>query len=405
MRRCIALLGLLAAAWAGLEPAAAQVGTPPMLRGEVERGGAPMPGIEVILHRISMAEAGEIDTVPSAADGGFSFRLPTLPTAEADGDVYFASVRHQGIVYFGRPVARAAQLDSLYLITVHDTASAPLQGAALPVAMRYIVAEASGASADGTATGPWRVTDLFEVANEGDLTLVAAGAEGITWRHPLPAGISGVQVGGGDLSPDAARTEGGVLQLAGPIPPGQRQFILRYEVDDLDGFVVPLTPDTRQVELLVAEPAPDLSASGLQAVESVEVQPGLRFRRYVGSFAEGGDVRITLEAPARGLPLRELAVVLALLLTGAGLWAALRGTAPTSRGASAAADPIRAQGAAPTAAPTAALDTAAQRRQLMLEVVQIDERLEALHSESTRSERAELERRRETLITRIRNLG
>jgi hypothetical protein len=265
--------------------------------------------------------------------------------------------------------------------------------------MRYIVAEASGASADGTATGPWRITDLFEVANEGDVTLVAAGAEGVTWRHPLPDGIAGIQVGGGDLSPDAAQTDGGVLRLAGPIPPGQRQFILRYEVADLDGFVVPLTPDTRQVELLVAEPAPDLSASGLEAVESVEVQPGLRFRRYVGSSAEGGEVRITLEAPARGLPLRELAVVLALLLTGAGLWAALRGTAPG------AADGAAAAGPGPTTVPGAGLDTATQRRQLMLEVVQIDERLEALHSESTRSERAELERRRETLITRIRNLG
>ena len=84
----------------------------------------------------------------------------------------------------------------------------------------------------------------------------------------------------------------GILALTGPIPPGQRQFVLRYEVDVLDGLDIPLSSGTRTVEFLVREPAPLLEIEGLPGVETVEMQPGVTFRRYAGDAPASGLIRL-----------------------------------------------------------------------------------------------------------------
>lgn len=374
-----------------LTQAQAQAQTPTTaaaeLRGRVERVGEPLAGVGVVLHRIARDQAGEIDTVAAGPQGDFTFVLPSLPTPEAEGDVYFASVRHQGILYFGSAISRVEQLDTIYAIEAFDTIQAPAEGSALPVAVRYLVAEPAGPEGAG-----WRVTDLFEVANEGDRTLVAAGDTGLTWTHPLPAGVTQLQIGGGDLSPDAAQTVDGRLELSGPIPPGQRQFIVRYEVPDLAEFVVPLAPGTREVEMLLAEPSPAEEVVGLAAVETIEVQPGLSFRRYTGQFERGGVLRLVLTEAPREWPLRQLVVGLGFLLAVVGLWAALRTSAPgdaalTGSATGAAASGASAPGASPTGRsgddePRDGARPGESRRdhrnRLLLEIARIDDELESL---------------------------
>jgi hypothetical protein len=382
------------------------------LEGQVVRVGEPLAGVPVVLHRIARDQAGEIDTVAAGPRGDFRFSLPSVPTPEAEGDVYFASVRYQGILYFGAAVSRPEQLDSLYAIEVFDTTEAPPEGAALPVAVRYLVAEPAGPDGAG-----WRVTDLFEVANEGDRTLVAASDSGVTWAHPLPSGIAQIQVGGGDLSPDAARTVDGRLELSGPIPPGQRQFILRYEVPDLAAFEVPLAAGTREVEMLLAEPSPAEEVVGLSAVETIEVQPGLSFRRYTGQFEQGGVLRLVLTEPPGEWPLRQLVVVLGLLLAVVGLWAALRtsaspGGSPAggeSVGTSAPSMP-GAAGSSGSAEP-AGESRMDRRRLLLLEIARIDEALEALESVEAGAPQPDaahvqaLRERRSELLHQVQQLG
>lgn len=375
-----AILGLLCVGLALPAAGGAQEEARPELGGQATRGGAPFPGAEVILHRVSAVEAGEIDTVTAGPDGRFRFALPSVPREDQEGDIYFASVRHQGIVYFGRAVSRAIQLDSLYAIQAYDTLTAPATGALLPVATRYIIAEEG-------PTG-WLMTDLFEIAHEGDRTFVAA-AGGATWRHPLPAGLRDPQVGAADVSSDAAQVQDGALVLSGPISPGVRQFILRYEVDTLDGLVIPLAPDTRVVEFLVREPAPDLEVDGVPGVETVEMQPGVTFRRYAGEAPSSGALRVTAADPPARLPMEWVAVVLAILLGAAGLFAVGRGGGAAA--GSAASD------AWAEAVPGD--DGADERGRLLLEVARIDQRLEAESLEA--AERAELAARRAELVARL----
>jgi hypothetical protein len=391
VRSAAALLAVPALLVAGVAPTSvsAQVVAEPRLYGEVLRGGAPLPDVDVILHRVSIDQAGEIDTVQAGPRGDFTFRLPSVPTSEQEGDVYFASVRHDGVLYFGPAVSRAVQLDSAYTVQVYDTVTAHTSGAQLPLAVRYLVAEESPEG--------WQITDLFEVLNESDQTFVAA-PDGITFQHPLPTGITNVQVGGGDVSQAGATTRDGVLRLAGPIPPGQRQFVLRYTVPALDGFTVPVRPSTREVEFLVGEPAPDMEVAGLDALESVSMSPDVSYRRYAGSGPATGQITISmLEAPTE-LPLRELAVGLAFLLAAAGVWAAMRGQGgprPAPAGGGSVA------GVPPVGEPDPIFVD--ERRKLMIEVARIDDRLESGQVEGREAER--LRTRRRTLLTRIRNLG
>lgn len=357
----------------GAGGAPAQEEARPVLDGAVTRSGEPFPGAEVILHRVSAVEAGEIDTVSAGPGGEFRFALPSVPREDQDGDIYFASVRHEGIVYFGRAVSRAVQLDSVYAIEAYDTLTAPVAGVPMPVSTRYVIAEEGP---DG-----WSLTDLFEISHEGDRTYVPA-PDGATWRHPLPAGLRDPQVGGGDVSPDAARVENGEVVLSGPISPGVRQFVIRYQVDALDGLEIPLAVGTRTVELLVREPAPNMEVEGLPGVETIEMQPGMTFRRYAGEAPAAGRLRITAAPPPARLPVEWVAVILALLLAVAGLWAVGR----------------RGGGAAPAAEPLPGDPVGADeaRDRLLLEVARIDQRLDA--GDVDGEERVRLTARRAELV-------
>ena len=347
-------------------PVHAQEEARPELRGEVTRGTEILPGVSVILHRVSATQAGEIDTVQADPQGRFQFSLPTVPREDQEGDIYFASVRHDGILYFGTAVSRAIQLDSVYRIRAFDTLVAPPSGVPLPVGVRYLIAEGS--------PGGHQITDLFEIHHEGDQTYVAAPDGGLTWTHPLPPTSTNHQVGGGDVSGDAAVVTDGVLQLSGPISPGVRTFIMRYEVPSLDGLEVPLASGTRVAELLVREPVPELDVEGLTAVETVEMQPGMRFRRYAADPPTVDRIRVAAGDPPARIPVEWLAVGLGLLLAVAGLYA-------VGKGGAGSPSPLPVGGGAP-------LDPADVRNRLLLEIARIDQRLE--EPDLTTEERARL---------------
>ena len=82
-------------------------------------------------------ESGPVDSVVTARDGGFRFRLPRVPDPAANPEIWFASVRHQGVNYFGDPIQLAVHLDSVQTIRVFDSETAPQEGAALPITARY----------------------------------------------------------------------------------------------------------------------------------------------------------------------------------------------------------------------------------------------------------------------------
>lgn len=380
-RAATAIAGLLSLA----VPTAAQVEATPVLSGLVLRAGEPLGGVPVVLHRVDAVDAGSLDTLLAAVDGTFAFDLPTVPDPGGRGEVYFASVDHQGVLYFGPPVATAAELDPLYRIEVFDTLTAPPGGADLDVAVRYLLVD--------PVEGGWTVTDLVEIVVPEGRTLVPADSAAATWRYRLPAGIGEPQVGGGDVAPVSTSFVGDTLAVSMPLTPGPRQVVLRYTLDSL-ALELPLPGATGELEVLVREPIPDLELSGLVAVEPVELEPGVFYRRYaaaqlrdsVVSFRAGEGV-----AGSGGVPVEVLVVLLGLGLAGVGIWAVRAG--PAAR-----REPLEAGGPPTRAEPSASRVAGDERQRILLRIARIDERLDGLPEGD---ERERLAREREDLLSRL----
>lgn len=361
----------------GLPPAGrltAQVPADPVLRGRVLLGDSPVGAGTVILHRVATDTQGEVDSTRVAPDGSFAIRLPAVPDPKRS-EVYFASVRHAGILYFGKAITLPVQLDSLYEIQTYDTAAAPAGGASLTVLERSVFLEIG-------EDGRWRATDLFEIRNDGSRTLVAPEG-GVVWRHPLPERASDAEVRRSDVLSGGAEIKDGELVVTAPVPPGERLFVVGYAVPD-PFLVIPIPVRTEVLEVLVQEPAPDLEAAGLQRGPQVELEPGRTFRRLTGAAPAGTVVRLTEGRGPAEPPVRWTAVILAMVLTAVALWAVRWG------GAQAAS---RAAGA-----------PARDRRSLVLEIARLDEAFASSSSPSA-EEREAYEARRRDLIRRLSTLG
>lgn len=291
-----------------------------VISGEVRIGSEPADSGTVVLHRVSTLFSGEVDSVAVRGDGRFEFVIPGPRDALGD-DVYFASMRYQGILYFGGTVSAAADTADAYLIRAYPTAGAG-PGTRLPVRVRNTFLEPS-------APGPgWTATDLFEIRNTGATTIVAS-EEGATWSHPLPPGATDFAVGQSDLSPDAASFSGGVVHVSAPVPPGERVYLFRYRIP-VDEFELPLESGTASMELLFLEPAGELTVNGLASVGPLDME-GATYRRFAGRDLAGTVVTVARGeplGPSASIPL--VAVLLALALTVAGSILALRKPRRTS---------------------------------------------------------------------------
>lgn len=357
---------------AGLPAAASsQVPAEPVLHGRAFVGDSALSHGMVLLHRVSSETQGEIDSTRVARDGSFTFRLPTVPDP-GRSEVYFASVRHSGILYFGTPINTAIQLDSLYEIHAYDTLVAPEGGVALTVEARNVFLEQQG--------DHWLVTDLFQVRNDEPRTLVAPEG-GYVWRYPLPEGLTNPEVAPSELASGAAAVENGALVVRTPLPPGTRLFVIRY--DKADPFLdIPLPGVTETMEFLVKEPAPPMDVPVLEATNRVALEPGTTYRRFSATKLQDTAVRVTRAKPAREPPVRWFAVILGLTLGAVGVWAVQPGRLA----------PARAQPAGPDA-----------RRALILQVARLDEAFAAKPG-PTAEERGAYEARRADLLRRIQHL-
>ena len=351
------------------------------LRGRVLLEDVPLVGARVVLHRVTTAESGPLDSLLTGSAATFQFRLPNVPDPAVRQEVWFTSVRHDGVNYFGDPIHLAAQLDSVQTIRVFDTETAPPGGAALGIQARYTLMDQEN--------GQWFLTDLLHVRNDGETTLVAAVGEA-TWAYPLPAGASDLEVGGDQTSPDAAELVNGDLRVTSAIPPGERELVVRYRVPD--PFVTLRYPGmTGEVEVLVRDPAP-LTVIGLEGAAPVEIEAGVRYQRYVGGQLVDAIVSVREASVPPRLPLGWMAVGIAMALAVAGVAATLRphpavvpvapGTLPDEQ----------------VVAPDARLSPFEQRQLVLLEVARLDDARERGGNE------VQWAARRRALVERVREL-
>lgn len=381
----VLLVGCVVLAAAAPSRTTAQQIAEPVLEGRVEKAGSAVPTATVVLHRVTAALAGEIDSVQVDTDGRFRLPLPSVPDPGGTGEVYFASVRHAGVVYFGPPVLQAVQLDSVYTIEVYDTVSVSEGAPEVSVSVRYVVIQ--------PAEEAWEITDLLQISNEGLQTLVPPSADGPVWSYPLPLGIREAIVGEGAIAPEGVTISDGTVRVTAPLPPGTRQVVVRYLVDELD-FTLPAPGTTAHMELLVREPAPLLEVGGLVAVESVPMEQGVTYRRYAALDLSDTSVTVARGTPPTELPVKGIAVSLTLLLTLAGLWTYLR----SNQGSTPVA--VSATGGSPQAG--AGFAGAPARSALLLDVALVDEAL--ARPDIGESEADDLRRRRGDLIRRLEEL-
>mgnify|MGYP001814803602 FL=1 len=304
-------------------------------------------------------------------DGAFSFRLPSVPDP-GRSEVYFASVRHAGILYFGSAVTLAVQLDSLYEIRTYDTLMAPEPGIELPVQARNVFLEEEN--------GSWHVTDLLQVRYEGDRTVVAREG-GAVWRYPLPPGAIDPGVVEGDFGMEDLDFQEGDVVVRSALPPGERLFAVRYTLPD-PFLSLPLPGETEALEVLIREPAPPMEAPLLVMADQVELEPGTTYRRFSGSGLSDQVVQFIQGSTTSAPPVEWLAVVLALLMTGAGLWAVQRG------------------GVEPT---SASVVDPSPRQALLVKIARLDEDFES-RGPASPEERGAYDARRRELLRRLRNV-
>lgn len=373
VRLCLSLPVLVGIFGMTATPLRAQVEAEPVLRGQVLVGESPMDSGTVVLHRITAQTQGELDSLSVGPDGAFSFDLPSVPDP-GGSDMYFASTRHQGVLYFGGALTTAVQLDSLYRIQAWDTlvVSEP-EGRELPVLIRNVFLEPEGED--------WLATDLIQLQNDLDRTLVSLG-EGAVWRYPLPEEATSPSMGG-DFIPGSSEFVNGELVVHSALPPGERVFVIRYRVPD-PFITIPVPGETQALEVLVREPAPPIEIPGLETGLQVELEPGSTYRRFSGSELTDVTVEIQEGEEEGSFPVEWLAVLLALLLTGVALWAV---TGRPQRSLS----PEAAEGAGP-------------RKALILEIARLDRDFESRENPGPEEE-ARYRRTRKTLMDRLAGLG
>ncbi len=264
----------------------------------------------VFLHRVTPAVQGVIDSTTSDAAGRYRFR------ARADsGAVLLVSARHEGLEYFAPPIApERATAGATFDIEVADLDAAAPVG----IAARHLIV--GGPAADGTRD----VVDLVIVRNASGRTRAMPDSTIPVWQLALPAHAANVRLGDADFAADAFDLHGDTLFLHAPIPPGERQLFLEYQIVPATRiFRVPLDQPIEALSLLAEEDA--LTLTGPLTRTDVQEMEGRRFVRWTGTSATPAVLVLTLPGGGGAPPWLLAALVggFALLLVGVGVRLAL----------------------------------------------------------------------------------
>ncbi len=301
-----------------LAPALAAQGTPRSLAGRLTRPGAdgtpvPVANAWVVLHRVGVDAANPIDSMRTRADGGYAFNYRATGDTNA---VYFVSATRGGIAYFTPPTREARVRGGTADLLVYDTTSA-----AVPIAIRgrHIIF-----TAPDTAAPVRTVIEVYELSNDSSVTRVPGSAQRPTFEAPLPAGVTEVLGGQGDISPDAVKADEGRVRVWAPISPGLKQFSFSYTLPlSQTALELPVESDVPVMEVLVEDPRGTAVGAGLAEVDPVQVD-GRPFKRFLAQDVKAPGT-VALTAPGgtgSGSNLRVLLVVTAVgaaMLLGLGM--------------------------------------------------------------------------------------
>ncbi len=228
----------------------------------------------IVLHQVSASGGAPVDSGRTDRFGGYFLRSPVRDTSA----VYVASVGFRGITYFAPPVpAVEFTTDTAETMFVYDTSSV---GPELTVAQRYVVVRSP--EIDGTRS----VLELVTLQNRGTLTRVSSDSTRPVWRGAIPRGAMGLEIGEGDVSPDAFFHLGDTVALVAPVPPGEKQIVFAYTLPARRDVVVPVDPAVVRMEVLIENDA-ELVEGPLERVGD-QTMDSLSFARFAGEGVAAG---------------------------------------------------------------------------------------------------------------------
>lgn len=273
----------------------------------------PVQGVWVVLHRVGADTAGPVDSIRSDARG--TYRIAYRQRGD-ERTIYFVSAHYGGIAYFSPPLPPDGATEDDAELIVYDTASS---GIPLRVQGRHIVISAAGAE------GARDIVEVYEIANETDRTLISPDDRQATWRGRLPAGVTEVRIGEGDVAQEAVRIAGDTLEVYAPMAPGLKSFSLAYRVPATAfPLRVPIDSPVVTFEVLVEDPAVRVEAPGLAPTQPATVE-GRTFRRFEADSVPAGTV-LRASLPALGDSRRSLYVAVVLIAVMAAMLVALART-------------------------------------------------------------------------------
>ncbi len=273
---------------AGQRPSA----PPVSVSGRVLRGGGrdtvPLPNAMVVLHRMTSASAGPIDSVRSDARGRYRLELRNPDSTSA----YVVSVWYDSIAYFSSPlnVTGRARL----AVHVEDLVAFPSSRTGAPIRLARRLATIAAAGRDGTR----EVLEILELENQGQTTRITGDSLVPTWAGRLPQHTGQYRGGQGDISPDAMRFRNDSVMIYAPIPPGPSKQ-LSYDYSVAPGtrtLVIPIDQPTVDVNLLVEDTAAMVSALKLESLGLKEIE-GRHFAAYRAGPLPAGE-RVEIQLPA-----------------------------------------------------------------------------------------------------------
>ena len=258
----------------------------------------PLARARIVLHMLTAARQGPVDSVLSDGWGRFQFSIKADTSA-----LLLTSSRYDGIEYFSRPARATAQrADTGLIILVADTSSS----APVTLAGRYLMV---GRPEQGGRRG---ALDLIVLHNRSYVTRVARDSTVPVWTMPLPAGIENFTPGESEFSAAAVGYQGDSLTISAPLSPGDRQLMVTYTLPrGVQILKVPFAAATDSVVLLLEEPTARVLTPGFAVTDSQVIETRT-YHRWVGTLRGPGMVEVKFAVPGEGG--REATLALAALL-------------------------------------------------------------------------------------------
>lgn len=273
------------------------------------RNGDPVavPNTWVVLHRVGVDAANPLDSMRTRGDGSYSFSYRATGDTNA---VYFVSAMRGGIAYFTPPTREARVRGGFADLQVFDTTSAPIP---INIRARHLIVTAP---LDGATTRT--VIEVYEMSNDTLVTRVPGAQQRPTFEVPIPAGVTEVTGGQGDISPDAVRADDGRVRVWAAISPGLKQFSFSYQRPVTESELEFLVDaDIPVMEVLVEDPRGSAIGGGLTEVDPVQVD-GRPFKRFLAQDIKA-PTSLTVSAPGGGGDVRNLRVLFIITAVGAAM--------------------------------------------------------------------------------------